>query len=148
MLDFFYFFVYTFSVSKKNISESKPQPTVVIVEDEAIVALDLRMTLSRLGYKVLDVVNNGSDAVMKVLSLKPDVVIMDIILQGVMDGIEAAWYIRGQSSVPIIFSTANADEATLVRTKGIEDAFVVLKPVDRYLLMKTLNTIFSDSGAV
>lgn len=148
MLDFFYFFVYTFPVSKKNISESKPQPTVVIVEDEAIVALDLRMTLSRLGYKVLDVVNNGSDAVMKVLSLKPDVVIMDIILQGVMDGIEAAWHIRGQSSVPIIFSTANADEATLVRTKGIEDAFVVLKPVDRYLLMKTLDTIFSDSGAV
>ena len=84
---------------------------VLIVEDEFITALDLKLELESLGYIVTDTVATGQDAIDTAAEKRPDVVIMDINLKGDMDGIEAAEKIS-ELTVPIIYLTANTDDST------------------------------------
>ncbi len=85
--------------------------TILIVEDEAITALDLKFTLEELGYDVVDTVDNGQDAIDTAAELCPDLTIMDINLKGQMNGIEAAKKIL-ELNLAVIYLTANSDEAT------------------------------------
>lgn len=85
--------------------------TILIVEDEAITALDLKFTLIELGYEVVDTVDNGQDAIDTAAELCPDLTIMDINLKGEMNGIEAAKKIL-ELNLAVIYLTANSDEAT------------------------------------
>ena len=103
---------------------------VLIVEDEAIVSMDLRHKLESLGYGVSAEIRSGEEAVDAVSQLHPDVVLMDIKLSGEMDGIDTAAQIRDQSNVPVVYLTAYADEATLERAKLTEPFGYLLKPVD------------------
>ncbi len=103
---------------------------VLVVEDEAIVSMDLRYKLESLGYSVSAEVRSGEEAVAAAYRLRPDVVLMDIGLNGDMDGVDAAEQIRGQSEVPVVYLTAYADEATLERAKLTEPYGYLLKPVD------------------
>lgn len=119
-------------------TDAKKIPSVLIVEDEAIVALDLKTLITKMNFNVIDVVATGADAIEHAVLKKPDVILMDIILRGPMDGIEAALHIRGKMSVPIIFSTANADQATMVKSHSVDHAFYIFKPVDRHLLQDTI----------
>jgi len=96
---------------------------VLIVEDEAIVSMDLRYKLERLGYSVTAEISSGEAAVEAASQLHPDVVLMDIRLSGEMDGIDAAARIRDQFAVPVVYLTAYADEARL-------EFGYLLKPVD------------------
>ena len=89
--------------------ESKQK--IVIVEDEAITALNLKMDLEDLGYEVLDTIDTGIEAIEKSIELYPDIVLMDINLKGDTDGIEAAKEIS-ENGIPIIFLTANTDDLT------------------------------------
>ena len=86
---------------------------VLVVEDEAIVSMDLRYKLESLGYSVPAVVRTGEEAIDAASQLRPDVVLMDIGLSGEMDGIDAATQIRSRLDVPVVYLTAQADEATL-----------------------------------
>jgi DNA-binding response OmpR family regulator len=104
--------------------------TVLIVEDERIIALDLRAKVARLGHKVVGMAHTGADAVRLAGELKPGVVLMDIILAGDMDGIEAARRIRMERDVPVIFVSACNDSATKERACGTGFAGFVSKPVD------------------
>ncbi len=88
---------------------------ILIVEDEAIVALDLQMQLQDMGYTVCGVADNGADAVERALSLRPNLILMDIVLKGEMDGVEAATRIGHALQVPVIFLTAYSDSATVDR---------------------------------
>jgi CheY-like chemotaxis protein len=84
---------------------------ILVVEDEAIVQMDVQSRLSRLGYSVVGLAAEGEEAVAKAAELAPDVVLMDVRLKGSMDGIEAAQRIRSQRDIPIIFVTAYANTA-------------------------------------
>ena len=103
---------------------------ILIVEDVAIVSMDLRFKLEALGYSVPAVISSGEEAVDAVSRLHPDLVLMDINLSGEMDGIVAAAQIRDQIDVPVIYLTAYADEATLERAKLTEPFGYLLKPLD------------------
>ncbi|MFT3869399.1 MAG: response regulator [Nibricoccus sp.] len=104
------------------------KPTkILITEDEMIVALDLERRLKKLGYDCV-LAPSGEQAIAVAAAQRPDVVLMDICLQGDMDGIAAAERIRIHNDIPIIFLTANADERTLQRAEITHPASYLLKP--------------------
>ena len=103
---------------------------ILIVEDESIVAADLAGKLRRLGYEVAGTAAGGEEAVALVCRLSPQLVLMDISLQGPMDGVEAADAIRRQCNVPVIYLTAHSDPATLARAKLTGPLGYILKPFD------------------
>lgn len=101
---------------------------VLVVEDESIIAEDIRISLQNLGYSVPSVVSSGEMAIKKVKENNPDLVLMDIILQGEMDGIEAAKQIRSNYDVPVLYLTAYSDERILERAKITEPFGYIIKP--------------------
>lgn len=101
---------------------------VLIVEDESIVAMGLEQDLKKLGYQISDVVSNGLDAIEKAGKNNPDIVLMDIKLEGDMDGIQAAETIRKQFMIPVVYLTAYADEETIQRAKITEPYGYIVKP--------------------
>ena len=103
---------------------------VLVVEDERIVAEDIRRSLQNLGYDILAVVSSGEKAFQKIAEERPDLVLMDIVLKGKMDGIEAAKLIRTQFNIPIVYLTAYADEKLLHRVKATEPYGYILKPFE------------------
>ena len=102
--------------------------SVIIVEDEGVVALDLKRRLERMGYSVAAQASGGREAVEKVRETAPDLVLMDISLGEDLDGIEAGEIIRGRLHVPVVYLTAHSDRATLERAKATEPQGYVLKP--------------------
>jgi CheY-like chemotaxis protein len=103
---------------------------VFIVEDEAIVASDIRETLIGLGYSVPGMAKSGESALEKIGQSHPDLVLMDIHLAGEMDGVEAAGKIHVLFDIPVIYLTAYADKLLLERAKITEPYGYVLKPYD------------------
>ncbi len=101
---------------------------IMIVEDDAITALDLENQLKQLGYGVTAKVSYGKDAIQKVKDNAPDLILMDIVLKGEVDGIEAAEEIRTQFDIPVIFLTAFADKGRLERAKLTYPFGFILKP--------------------
>jgi len=106
------------------------QPAIFIVEDEAIVANDIRETLKSLGYAVPGIAKSGELALEKVRDLKPDLILMDIHLAGQLDGVETAGKIHVLYDIPVIYLTAYADKALLDRAKITEPYGYVIKPYD------------------
>ncbi len=111
---------------------------ILVVEDESIVALDIQERLESLGYDVPTPVGSGEKAIVQAGSLRPDLVLMDIQLQGQMDGIEAADHIRRQFGIPVIYLTANADDSTVERAKFTEPFGYVIKPFEERELHTTI----------
>ena len=101
---------------------------VLVVEDESIVAKDIQQSLKKLGYNVLGICSTGEDAVKSAQDLSPNIVLMDIMLKGEMNGIEAAALIRKSNNIPVIFLTAYADESTLDKAKVSEPFGYIIKP--------------------
>ncbi|OGC10417.1 two-component system response regulator [candidate division KSB1 bacterium RBG_16_48_16] len=101
---------------------------ILVVEDENIVAMDIKCMLMKLGYDVLGVVSNGEHAVKQAEIMSPDLILMDIIIKGSIDGIEAACRIRTKFKIPIIFLTAHSDQKTRQRAKMAEPNGYLLKP--------------------
>jgi len=101
---------------------------ILIVEDEEIVVLDIRGALERAGYTVADTANSGDKAIEKTMEVRPDLVLMDIVLKGELDGIETAERIRALFNIPVIYLTAHADEGTLKRAKVSEPFGYIVKP--------------------
>ncbi|WMW65020.1 response regulator [Nitratidesulfovibrio liaohensis] len=124
------------------------RPSVVIVDDEQIVALDIRRTLERLGYAVPAMAADGEEAVRMAGELRPDLVLMDIRLRGPMDGIEAAGRIAGQYGVPVVFLTAFSDAATLERAKACGPFGFLVKPFEERELHSTIEVALLKHRAV
>ena len=117
-------------------------PSILITEDEIMVARDLEQRLHRFGYQVADIVDTGEDAVQKTASLHPDLVLMDIRLSGEMDGIAAAAQIRSACKTPVVFITAYADPGTLERA-GVSEPFgYLLKPFEEQALHAAIEMAF------
>ena len=103
---------------------------VMIVEDEGVVALDIRKHLEKFGYNITGIHPSGEEAVERFPSEKPDLVLMDIRLQGDLDGLETAQILKQRRLVPIILLTAYADERTVERAKTIEPFGYIIKPFE------------------
>jgi PAS domain S-box-containing protein len=106
----------------------------MVVEDEGIIAQDIKNCLENLGYEVPEVVFTGKEAIEKAESARPDLILMDIVLKGDIDGIETAAEIKERFSIPIVYLTAYEDDKTLKRAKLTEPLGYILKPFEeRYL---------------
>jgi len=103
---------------------------ILIAEDELLIARDLKNNLERMGYTVTSMSVSGEGAVKHAKDENPDLVLMDIMLKGKLDGIDAAEKIHTQYNIPIIYLTAFADEKTLQRAKVTEPYAYILKPFD------------------
>lgn len=111
---------------------------IMIVEDERIVAKDLQGRLQSLGYKVVAMAAESKDAIAKAKATQPDLVLMDIRIEGEMDGIQTADVVRSELDIPVIFLTAYADPSTLSRAKIIEPFGYILKPFEERELQSTI----------
>jgi two-component system cell cycle sensor histidine kinase/response regulator CckA len=103
--------------------------SVLVVEDERIVARDLEQTLAELGYHAAGIASSAEEAIAHASKRCPDLVLMDIRIRGKRDGVETADLLRRQFDVPIVYLTAHADDATLERAKRSEPYAYLLKPV-------------------
>ncbi len=106
------------------------KPRVLVVEDEAIVVMDVRRRLERLGYEVAGVTDTGEEALRLAATLAPDLVLLDIMLAGPMDGIAAAAGIREACAAPVVFLTAHTDPETLRRAGEAGPHGYVIKPFE------------------
>ena len=105
-----------------------PQATVFIVEDESIVAEDLKATLTDLGYSIAGSARSGEEAVPAITKARPDIILMDIQLAGTMDGIETAGIVRDRMGIPVIFLTAHSDKKNIERAQDAGPYGYILKP--------------------
>jgi len=112
---------------------------ILIVEDERLIALDLQRRLTQLGYTVVGNVAAGAQAIMAAFQLQPDLILMDIRLQGEMDGIDAALQIQADRLVPIIYLTAYVDESTVQRAQATSPWGFLRKPFHVRDLQAILN---------
>jgi CheY-like chemotaxis protein len=111
---------------------------ILVVEDEGITAMDTSEQLQSLGYVVPATAFSGREALQKIAELQPDLVLMDIRLKGKMDGVETAAEIRARFSIPVIYVTAYADDATIQRAKVTEPFGYILKPFEERTLHSTI----------
>lgn len=112
---------------------------VLIVEDEKIIAIDLQRRLERFGYVVIGTAGEGYEAIDLAIKHNPDIILMDIMLSGPMDGIETAKAISLAQNIPLIFLTAYTDEKTLERAKEVEPYGYILKPFKERELYTTID---------
>ncbi|HKL03644.1 MAG TPA: LytTR family transcriptional regulator DNA-binding domain-containing protein [Cryomorphaceae bacterium] len=101
---------------------------VLVVEDESIVSKDIQHSLKKLGYNVVGSSATGEKAIELALELKPNIVLMDIMLKGELTGIQAAEQIKAKLNIPVVYLTAYADEATLEKAKVTEPYGYIIKP--------------------
>ena len=104
-------------------------PKILIVEDEGITALDIRNHLLDFGYAVTGIASSGEQAIAHAAKTPPDLVLMDIMLKGAMDGIQTAARLRERMDMPVIFLTAYGDEATVQRAASTAPYGYLLKPL-------------------
>ncbi len=103
---------------------------ILVVEDEGIVAADIENSLLDLGYAVSAITNSGERAIEKARELLPDLVLMDVMLMGKLDGIDAGEHIRTHFDIPVVYLTAYSDRVTLQRAKLTEPFGYILKPFE------------------
>ena len=111
---------------------------IVIADDEVIIASQIGECLTANNYKVVGIASTGVDAVEMALELKPDLMLMDIVMPGKLDGISAAAKINEALNIPVIFLTAYADEEMIQRAKPIGPYAYVLKPLQERQLLAAI----------
>ncbi len=127
------------SEQKPNAQKLARPVHVLVVEDERIVARDIKACLEGLGYIVAGVATSGEEAIAKARDLCPNIVLMDIRLEGGMDGVEAAQHIWNELQIPVIYATGYSDTATVDRATDSELFGYILKPIkerDLYIAIK------------
>ncbi|HEY9749650.1 MAG TPA: ATP-binding protein [Allocoleopsis sp.] len=120
---------------------------ILVVEDEKIIAFDIKKSLEDSGYIVPAIASSGEQVLEKIPETKPDLVLMDIILKGELDGVKTAEIVRDRFDLPVVYLTAHADETTLKRAK-ISDPFgYILKPFEDRELITTIEIALSRHRA-
>ncbi len=116
---------------------------ILIVEDDLFLSQQLEIEIKRMGYDVIGKISNAADAVDIIKEQNPDLVLIDILLAGEMDGVDAISIIRDFSDVPVLYLTGNTDEKTRKRAHASRPVAYIAKPVDLLLLKKTINEILN-----
>jgi len=114
--------------------------TILVVEDEAIIALDLQHRLRALGYLVLATASTGEEAIRLAGQMQPDLICMDVGLRGTMDGVEAAVHIRTQFGIPSILLTAYSDVKNRKRAEAALLPDFLTKPFEDEELLNAIQT--------
>lgn len=114
---------------------------ILIVEDEMFVAMDAEAILAAAGHEVVAIVATGDEAVARAAQHCPDVVLMDLRLQGQRDGIDTAAEIRSRFGLPVIFVTANMDPVTHARAMQVAPVALISKPFNSTSLLGALEAI-------
>jgi CheY-like chemotaxis protein len=117
---------------------------VLVVEDEYIIAMDIRSILEKLGFEVPAVAVTGEESIDRASQLDPDLILMDVKLKGSMDGISAALLIQKQRSIPVVFVTAYGDEKTIERIERNERFGVINKPFIEHELEEAILSLLGD----
>ena len=116
---------------------------ILVVEDEMIIAAKISMQLTSLGYEVTGILPRGEQAIQQVKENKPDIILLDINLKGQLDGIETAVQIQQFAQIPIIYLTANSDEATFNRAKPTKPYAFISKPFKQLDLQRAIELTIS-----
>lgn len=111
---------------------------VLVVEDEIVVSEDLQQRLSRLGYEVVGAADTAADAIQQATAARPDVALMDIMLHGRPEGIDAAEHLKRQLDIPVIYLTAHTDSATLQKAKLTDPSGYIVKPFEERQLQAAI----------
>lgn len=119
---------------------------ILIVENETVIALDIKRTVIQLGYSVISAVSRGEEALSIINENKPDVVVMDILLDGDLNGIETGVIISEKYKIPIIYITAYAKEI-LLRSKITESSVYLVKPFDEEELAEKIKEVLIQGKA-
>lgn len=112
--------------------------SVLIVEDDPIIAADLKYLMQELGYSPFPPVASGEDALLVLVNIKPDFALIDVTLEGKMDGIALAAEINKKYKMPIIFLTAHHDRATIDRIKAVQPSAYLVKPLQEHNLQTSI----------
>jgi len=116
---------------------------ILIVEDEMIIAAKISMHLEQLGYDVAGIVPRGEDAVRHCRETPPDILLLDINLKGLLDGVETATVLQKEGNIPIIYLTANTDDATFERAKVTQPYAFISKPYKKIDLQRAIELTIS-----
>jgi DNA-binding LytR/AlgR family response regulator len=119
---------------------------ILVVEDELIIGAKISMQLTGLGYEVTGILPGGEEAILNMEENKPDIVLLDINLKGKIDGIATAVQMQKRSNTPIIYLTANSDEATFNRAKHTGPAAFISKPFKQLDLQRAIELTISRMG--
>ena len=114
---------------------------ILIVEDEVLIAMGIQQKLEKFGYQVVGIASSGEAALAQVIEHQPDLILMDIVIDGRMDGIEASQKIQEQFGIPVIFLTAYSDEKNLQRAKFTDPSAYLLKPYSERELEITIELV-------
>ena len=118
---------------------------ILVVEDEPLIAADIQDVLLGFGYEVPPAAATMADAISSVAQFRPDLVLMDVRLKGGDDGVTTAAAIRERWSVPVVFLTSHADDATLARAEGVQPFGYLLKPFNEFELRATIQMVLQRS---
>ena len=116
---------------------------ILVVEDEMIIAAKISMQLTSLGYEVTGILPRGEEALVHMEENKPDIILLDINLKGKLDGIETAALMQQRNNIPIIYLTANSDEATFNRAKPTRPYAFISKPFKQLDLQRAIEITIS-----
>tara|TARA_R110000868_G_scaffold368227_2_gene631238 strand:- start:10513 stop:11016 length:504 start_codon:yes stop_codon:yes gene_type:complete len=117
---------------------------VIIVEDNLILSVMYENMMKQMVFKTVGEVQDGISAVKLIRKYAPDVVIMDVMLEGEMDGISAAHQVREFTDVPILFITGNSDDQTVERAKRVSNSKFLVKPISESKLKDAVNKLVGD----
>lgn len=112
---------------------------VLVAEDEAVIALEIKQVLSRNNYNVVGIVRTGEDLVKESATKNPDIIVSDIRLKGNINGIEAAKTIHKSKNIPVIFVTGYGDYATYQKALKVSPIDYLLKPFSENRLIRAIN---------
>ncbi len=129
-----------------SLDENAHHSGILIVEDEPIVALDEKKQVESFGYRVLDIVTTGEEAIATIEDVQPDLILMDINLEGSIDGIDVAGIIRDRFDIPVVFITAHSEVDTLQRAKITEPFAYLIKPYREKDLKVAIEIAFYKSN--
>jgi DNA-binding LytR/AlgR family response regulator len=118
-------------------------PKILIVEDEMLIGANISLQLTKLGYEVIGIIPRGEEAIQFLIENQPDIVLMDINLKGELDGIETAQRIQKEHDIPIIYLTANVDEAHFNRAKSTKPHAFISKPFKKLDLQRAVELTLS-----
>lgn len=119
------------------------QIDIMVVEDDMIIAADISMQLTQLGYNVSAILPKGEDALAQLQHSQPDIILMDVGLKGDLDGVDTAQEILSNYDIPVIFLTANSDPETFRRAKHTRPFAFITKPFEAIDLERSLELLVS-----
>lgn len=118
---------------------------ILIVEDDMIIAANLSLQLSNLGYEVSGIESRGEEAIVHAETNTPDIILMDINLKGTLTGIETVMEIQKKQDIPVIYLTANSDEATFSMAKSTHPYAFISKPFNKLDLQRTVALVVEQT---